>query len=266
MDMLSYYATQSALTDPGEYAPMFADLPKDVSGLCRAVQGVCLDHRERYKYPIVNERLLETHSHTVRDMLRCIASRGKAPLTEERAIPDRLLACCSNFADLFVSMARHVGLPARKRVGFDGCTCWEIAEYHDGAAWKQVDPSGLMRGEFLPAAKAWQDQRAGRSDPAQFKGDVSCGMDVLRDALMLDLAAMMKVELLTWDRYGWMLRPFEDFSDRAWEILDTVASLLLAGDVDALKELYDREEGIQVPRVVKCDTPLVPPHKAELPL
>lgn len=266
MDFAAYFKTQSPFTDPGDFAGMLDGLPKDAAGLCGVVQGVCLDYRERYKYPIVNERLLETHSRLVSAVLKCIASRGNAPLTQARGIPDRLLASSSDFANLFVCLARHVGLPARKRVGFDGFKSWELAEVYDGAAWKQVDPSGVMEGKFVPAAEAWKKCRAGEWDAEKFQGAQSRGMDVLRCNLMLDLAAQMKIELLNWDRYGWMLRPFEDFSDKAWETLDKAAGLLLADDLDALRELYDREEGVQVPRVVKCDTPLVPPHKAELPL
>lgn len=271
MDTLSYFAAQSPLTDPGEYSSMLPDLPKEAPEICRIIQGLFLNHEERYKYPIVNERLLETHSRYISVVLKEVLALDKRPLSEARPEADRFLASSSDYANLFCAIARAHGIPARKRAGFrpDGPESFrshELAEYWDGNAWQQVDPSGLCQGQFMPAAQAWQACRSGQTAPEQFQDEQSKGLTVVRANLLLDLAAMNKLELLNWDRYGWMMRPFKDFSDRAWEILDQVAELLLAGDkaLDELQALYAREEGIQVPRVITCDTPLVPPHKVEL--
>ncbi len=269
MDTLSYFATQSAFTDPGDYGSLFADLPKTIPEICQVIQGVFLDYRERYKYPIVNERLLDTNSRYVKAVLKAVLALDKSPLTTARPEENRFTATCSDYANLFCSILRYQGVPARKRVGFVDCNSWEIVEYWDGSAWKQIDPSGLTEGTFVSAAEAWQACRSGKTDPAPFAGDSNAklkGMDILRTNLMLDLAAMMKAELLNWDRYGWMMRPLEDFSDKAWEILDKAAELLLAADqdLDAVSALYEAQEGLQVPRVIRCDSPVAPPHKVEL--
>ena len=42
MDPLTFYATQSPLTQPGSYAGLFGDLPRSVKGLCRVVQGLLI--------------------------------------------------------------------------------------------------------------------------------------------------------------------------------------------------------------------------------
>lgn len=266
MDTVSYFVTQSPFTDPGEYSGLYADLPKTAEALCQVVQGLLLEYRERYKYPIVNERLLCMHSRTASAVIKCELSWNKAPLTEARPIPDRFLAASCDYANLFCSMARAQGISARKRVGFAAFQLVELAEYWDGSAWKQIDPSGLAKDEFMSAAEAWQACRKGEVDADLFNGVTVKGLAAVRTALMLDLAAMNKCELLSWDRYGWALRPLDDFSDRAWATMDKVAELLLAGDeaLEELQDLYAREEGLQVPRVVKCDPPLTPPHKAEL--
>lgn len=269
MDTVSYYATQSVFTDPGEYSGLFADLPKTVPELCQVVQGVCLDYRERYKYPIVNERLLDTNARYIKAVLKAILALDKSPLTTPRSPENRFTATCSDFANLFCAMARSQGVSARKRVGFVDGSSWEIAEYWDGSAWKPVDPSGLTDGAFVPAAEAWQSCRGGKADPDRFQGDSNArlkGLEVLRANLMLDLAAMNKIELLNWDRYAWMMRPFADFSDKAWETLDQTAALLLDADrnPDAVLALYEAQEGLQVPRVIHCDSPVAPPHKVEL--
>lgn len=269
MDTLSYFATQSAFTDPGEHGSLFVGLPKAAPEICQAIQGLFLDYRERYKYPIVNERLLCTNARYVRTVIDWVLKLKKAPLTDARAEEDRFTATTSDYANLFCAIARYHGIPARKRVGFVDGWSFDLAEYWDGTAWQQIDPSGLAQGPFVPAAQAWQSVRSGAADAEQFQSDSNArpkGLEVLRANLMLDLAAMNKVELLNWDRYGWMMRPFDDFSDRAWETLDKVAALLLAGDpaLEELHALYEQEEGLQVPKIIQCDTPLVPPHKVEL--
>lgn len=269
MDTLSYFATQSAFTDPGEYGSLFADLPKTVPEICQAIQGLFLDYTERYKYPIVNERLLCTNARYVSAVLGWVLKLNKAPLTQARAEEDRFTATSSDYANLFCSIARYHGIPARKRVGFAAGQSFDVAEYWDGSAWKQVDSSGLAQGEFVSAAQAWKSVRSGAADAGQFQGDSNTkpqGMDVLLANLMLDLAAMQKIELLNWDRYAWMMRPLDDFSDRAWQTLDKVAELLLAGDeaLGELAALYEQEEGLQVPKCIRCDSPVAPPHKVEL--
>ena len=63
-----------------------------------------------------------------------------------------------------------------------------------------------------------------------------------------------------------MNRPFADFSDKALATMDAAAAALLKADedFDAVQAIYEAEEGLQVPAVVTCDSPLVPPHKAEI--
>lgn len=267
MDILAYFATQSPITDPGDKSGLYSDVPKTAPEICQVIQGLLLDYRERYKYPIVNERFLMTNSRYAQAILKNVISLDKSPLTTARPEADRFTASSSDYACLFCSMARHNGIPARKRVGFlaqeDGTyLSLDIAEYYDGG-WKQV---GVDAAQFMSAAQAWQACRAGKIAPELFKDEEHKGLEVVRNNLILDVAAMNKMELLNWDRYGWMMRPFADFSDKAWAILDKAAELLLAGDgaLEELHALYEGEEGIQVPRVIKCDTPLVPPHKVEL--
>src|SRR5687768_12914826 len=40
--ILAYYAGQSAITDPGRFAYLFDDLPRDVGGVARVVQGLLM--------------------------------------------------------------------------------------------------------------------------------------------------------------------------------------------------------------------------------
>jgi hypothetical protein len=40
VNLLHFYATPSALTDPGEHAERFADLPVKIATLCEVIQGL----------------------------------------------------------------------------------------------------------------------------------------------------------------------------------------------------------------------------------
>ncbi len=268
MDTCTYYASQSSITDPAEFGEQLDALPSDPAEVCQALQGLFIDYAAWYSYPVGTERLLQTNDHYVRDILKNILDLNKSPLTTARPIPERVYASTSDYVSLFCAVARRRGIPARKRVGYTSgqmFRSYDVAEYWDGKQWQQIDPAAMLEGEFLSAGRAWRLWRAGTLSPEQFRGDPSRGADVLLANLMLDLAAMNKVELLNWDRYGWMLRPFDQFSNRAWALLDRCAELLEnSGPLEQLQEIYEQEEGVHVPEVIRCANPLVPPHQFEL--
>lgn len=270
MDIQSYFTSQSAMTDPGANAELIAKLPRTVPELCEALQKLCLIYEERYKYPIQNERLLGMNSHDVETILGTMAKLDKKTTLEEgRDVANRFLASSSDFCNLMVGILRSQGTAARKRVGFIPFEGYfrshDVVEYWADGAWQQVDPTGLAGDGFVPAYQIWIDCREGKRDAKDYHQDDAAGLEVVRNEMLLDLAALNKVELEDWDRYGWMLRPFDDFSDSAWATLDRIAELMADGDagLEQLHEIYDREEGVQVPRVIHSETPYAPPHKFE---
>ena len=245
MDSLSYFSTQSPITDPGALGYLFADLPETIPEMCAVVRGLCLAYEERYKHPIPNERLLETHSRHVRTILEKIIALDKRPLIEARPPDKRFMASCSDFSSLLCAMARFQGIPIRKRVGFaavqpESHRSHEIVEYWDSDAsrWRQIDPSldeaaiphALPPDRFLPAGRVWQACRTGQGDPESFGNEESRGLGVVRANLILDLAAMQKRELLNWDRFGWMEQPLEEFGEAERKVLDRLAALLQVGN------------------------------------
>ena len=66
-DPLQYYATQSVMTDPGEYRQLFDSLPVGVPALCGVVQGLILHAHwvERYGVQLSEERQQETNLRKV---------------------------------------------------------------------------------------------------------------------------------------------------------------------------------------------------------
>ncbi len=120
MDITAYYTQQSRITDPGAYSDLFADLPRDIPGLCRVVQGLIIHYRggEMFNYTIPADRLPEIDTCYVEKMLARISEMDARPLTEPRAPGKRLVGCCRDFATLFCAMARYHDIPTRTRVGF----------------------------------------------------------------------------------------------------------------------------------------------------
>lgn len=271
MDTLSYFASQSPITDPGKYGDVIAAMPKDAAALCAAIQGLCLNYKVWYTYKVGTEQMLQSNDHYVSDIIKNILNKCKAPLTEARAEDhERLYTSTADCVSLFCSVARANGIPTRKRVGYkvgDTYIGYDIAEYWNGTAWEQADAAGRLDGcKFVSAAEAWQAWKKGELDADLVHCDPSCGVEALRAGVMLDLAAVNKMEMLNWDRYGWMLTPVKYQSKRAAAVLNEVAELLLDVDanIEALQAVYTREEGLEVPDVVKCEHPLIPEFKFTL--
>jgi len=45
-ESVHYYATQSLITDPGQYSFLFDDLPDDIPTLCEVVRGLHIHQEE----------------------------------------------------------------------------------------------------------------------------------------------------------------------------------------------------------------------------
>ncbi len=235
MDIPTYYTSQSFITDPGEYANLYTDLPHDIDGLCRVVQGLIIHYRggEMFNYAIPDERKIEIDTRYVPKMLARIQELDARPLTEERPPERRFVGCCRDFATLFCSMARYWGIPTRIRIGFAAyfdpafnpdheiAECWDADEQR----WRLVDPEmsplhvrenkiafdvhDVPRNQFMVGGLVWQKYRSGQTDPNLYGVDPDSdikGAWFILDKLIQDLAAQNKKELLLWDGWGLMLK------------------------------------------------------------
>jgi hypothetical protein len=281
MQVQTYYAGQSFVTSPGEMARRLADLQ-------RVARGLVLHYRadNPAAHGIPEERLSEVDSRYAETMLGRLFELERQPLTRERSPQTRLLGCCRDFTVLFLTMARHLGIPARARVGFAnyfipgfnvdhvvaevwdaGEARWrlidpELGDEHvdpnDGA---RVDPLDVPRDRFLVAGTAWQACRKGEADPETFlvhpelDEEVTRGWPYLRHNLVHDLAALNKVEMILWDEWGLMEQ--EHMSERELELLDRVAQTTLSGDTafDELRRLFEADSRLRVPTVVTSYSP-----------
>ena len=275
-----YYASHSAESDPEGLRARLDALPADPAGLLAAVGGLVLHAAFVEPLGVVcpPDSNDDRESRRCPEMLSRILGRDGASLAAARAPEHRLIGVCRHYALLACSALRHHGVPARLRVGFADYfgpgfrdDHW-VAEYWDGSGWRLMDPEltpgvrrhfgvafdpcDVPRDRFVTAGPAWLGVRAGRIDPA------TCGVSTVGIAgawfvagsVLRDLAALNKREMLPWDYWGIAraLRPGVVLDEPTAARLDALAAVIPSADPDwpALREAYDRDDAVRVPRVV----------------
>lgn len=293
MDIPAYYTSQSFITDSGEYAYLYTDLPRDINGLCRVVQGLIIHYRggEMFDYTIPEARKAEIDTRSVSKMLARIQELDARSLTEERPPERRFVGCCRDFATLFCSMARYQGIATRVRIGFAAyfdpafnhdheiAECWDAEKQ----CWRLIDPElsslqirenkitfdvqDVPRDQFMVGGLVWQKCRFGQADPNLFGVDPDTnlkGMSFIPNYVILDLAAQNKQELLLWDGWGLILK--RELSEDDVALLDRLAILTQGGN-DVFAEVqtsYENDERLRVPPVVMNFSPIVGPSEVRL--
>jgi hypothetical protein len=295
MDLATYYTAQSAITNPGAHIELYNDLPGDIAGLCKVVQGLIIHYRgaEMFNYTIPDERLAEIDTRYVPHMLARIRELDDRPLTEERPPEKRLVGCCRDFSTLFCSMARHRGIPTRTRIGFAAyfnpgfnhdheiVECWDAKEQR----WRLVDPElselhirdnrihfdvhDVPREQFIVGGLAWQWCRADRANPDKFgvePDSFARGWWFIGHKVIQDLAAQNKMELLLWDTWGIMLNELTGEEDLA--LLDKLAIITQAGPAGFAEQLatYENVAGLKVTPPVMSYSPVAEPKEVDLTL
>lgn len=289
MNPQEFYATQSKFSDPGKYAYLFDDLPTDMDGLCRVVRGIYVHYMTEDFPP---ERKQEVDLRNISTILERVIAHENQPLTVKRPREKRVVGCCRDASLLLGAMLRHRGIPARTRIGFatyiraggEGYNVDHVVtEYWDAEArrWKLVDAEqndyliehnhidfdvhDIPRDRFLVGGKAWQMCRSGAADPQDFgsgRGDFFSGYWAIRNRLLLDLAALNKVEPLLWDTWGWMMYEFEP-DEIETHALDEMAALTQGGDFEKIRQMYEAER-FKAPPAVMSYSPAREPQQVTL--
>jgi transglutaminase superfamily protein len=233
---VSYWASQSPVTDPGNAATAIGELPADISVLRRASSQMIFHYRAGGDFAengVPAERMAEIDTRYADALLGLLLQRGDPALDRDRPPSERAVGCCRDATVLFLALARTKGMPARARVGFAAYLTpgWLIdhvvAEVWDEAAgrWRTVDPEmdtawtpkvngipvnwlDLTDDQFVTGPRAWQAARAGISDPGRHV--VTPGLDIpatrgwpeIAHHVVHDLAALNKTEMLVWDSWG----------------------------------------------------------------
>ncbi|MFI0940471.1 transglutaminase-like domain-containing protein [Streptomyces sp. NPDC021020] len=297
----AYYSTQSPTSDPGAYAGLLADLPRDVGGLARVVRGLMIHRAEggQWGVPIADDRMRDdAETRYVDDILGLVAARDPGPLTGRRAWSDRFVGICRDFTLLHVALLRHFGIPARLRSGFatyfsDKGFHWDhvATEYWDAErGWLLADaqitdpehyaygfdPMDIPRDRFIVAGQAWQAIRAGDADPLSFGLDLEdtpmLGKRFVAGNIRYDLSALNKVETLLWDVWGagsgTSAETFmdEEFPAELDPLYDRAAAVTAGPDPDfaAVRDLFATEDGLRTPQTVRSLAPLRGPATVTL--
>lgn len=291
---LAFYKGHSSISDPGVFRDRVLEVPADIDQLQRAANGLVIHFRldDPVAIGIPEGRLGETENRYAETIFECALTMDSRPLTCRREASDRVVGCCRDFTVVLLAMARSLGLSARARVGFatyffeganndhmvaevwDTQDCrWRLVDPqlkpdhidpNDGLA---IDPCDVPRDRFLTAGAAWRSCTAREADAEMFLVHPDVDMAATRSwpyighNMVLDLAALNRVEVLLWDLWGLagkVLSPKGiEQEDRA--LLEQIAAV--TGGVPRFPEvrpLYENHELLRVPDTVLSVSPTVP--------
>ena len=284
MNIFDFYKQHSTITDPGEYAYLFDDVPADCEKIKEILWWLILHFVDILlgEVHVSTDKLIEIETRYVNDMLKIIISRDKSSLLVFRPPEKRLVGSCRDYAVLFCSILRHHGVPARTRTAFN--TYYFKGRYHDGIIveywnknlnrWCFIDPrttESLIKKQqmsidfdlldvpsdkLIVAGLAWQ---MARKDPSLADRFCSMPMDknrgfwYIRDKLIQDVASLNNVEMLLWDGWGLMLKDHDFMNDyEQVEFLDYLADLTVDpnNNLEEIKHIYKTDMVLTVPKKI----------------
>lgn len=280
-DILDYYRQPTAMTSVGKHAALFKKLPTGIDELVRTVQSLgiySLLARDFYNFNVPKERENEIQIRPVEKMLDCLLSMDSHPLTIARPVEKRLVCLCRNFGLLLLSMLRSKNIPARGRCGYATYlipgyfeTHW-ICEYWDASEerWKLVDVQldeifrkkmdidfnilDIPRDRLLIAGDAWGECRSEKADSSKFgyiPGHLQ-GLWHIAGNLVRDMAALNKMEMLSWDIWGGQPKREEQIKGEKLVFFDELGRILREPDAsfNKMRKLYLEDSRLSVPETV----------------
>ncbi len=251
-----FYATQSVITNPGEYSKYLDELPDDPEALLKIVQGLILHGALGKLYGIAfsKKQTDEELLRTVPQMLEHIIKYDSRSLLEPRQPKQRLVGMCRDYALLLLSFLRHKKIPARLRVGFadyfDSDLMYEdhwLTEYYniEQNRWIRLDPQvdEIQRQHYkitfntldmkdyegyVTGGEAWMKCRLGVGHPEDFGYNKNWkGWFSVKGNLLHDFNSMLGYELLPWDLWTDIsTKKFSTLSQNDKQILDEIAEII----------------------------------------
>ena len=264
------WTRHSAYSDPGEHAPLLRALDPAPAAISAVARNLIAHYRGEAAALPASTRA-DIHLRWLADQLAVDQDRHHAPLTEARALADRLQGCCRDHSLFCVGALREHGVPARTRIGFAGYFAagfhhdHVVVEHLEAGRWVRFDPeltadftddfdvADMPTGPGSPfetAAEVWRGHRAGTLDVARYGVDPTFderrrGAPIVAAYVIGEVAHRHGDELLLWDVWGQGL----DDPTADPGLVDEVAALLLAADAEerggelagpAARELADR--------------------------
>jgi hypothetical protein len=241
-DPIAHYRQHSVVTDPGPYAELLRELPRDVGQLIEIVGGMFIHFKRdvvEKGLPLEQHRRSEVDARFVRRILEHTLALDPRPLDQPRPFGRRYLGTCRDAGVLLCSILRTLGIPARVRYYFAPLLWqrhrpltdhilveyWQESEqrwrYADSRLYKAVrdqhefglDPTDIPDELLITSAQAWlssQKRRRVAFDISGYAFDPAHGLWKARNIFMYDLASLTGWEPLLWDAWGYMLhtRPY----------------------------------------------------------
>jgi Transglutaminase-like superfamily len=283
---LTFWRSQSPVTQPGAAADLLDALPADPDALTEISSQMVFHYRADGDWEangISADRAAEINLCYAADMFGRLLELEPS-LQAARSPAQRILGCCRDFSTLYVSILRHHRIPSRCRVGFasyfdaDWWIDHVVVEVWHGGRWRMIDPElrvGFSAGDggpldrldlrpdrFLTAAQAWLAARAGRIDPSRvvvapmLEVPQTRGWPQLAHDLVHDIAALNGIELLLWQDWGASL--VEDvLASDVVHVLDQSAKSAADPEVSlAVVQRWGAHELLRVPETVSQIDPM----------
>ena len=254
------YLAQGPFTEAGEGRSLLTALVEDAGPDPRAIadriRGLVVHVFWRSAYGLAEDQAKsreETNLRSLSERLsRIEAANAGLGRKRDSVLPMppecKVIGNCRDYSLFFAAALRAAGIPARARCGFGmyfmpnhGEDHW-VVERWDGASsrWLISDPQidGLMAdrlrlafdpmelpdGAFLSGGEAWLACRNG-DDPRRYGIFDMSGWEFVMGDFVRDLAALAGLELLPWDLWGIMERPFAGLDAEDLAALDAAAKL-----------------------------------------
>jgi hypothetical protein len=194
------------------------------------------------------------------------------PLTIPRANEQKIVGNCRDFSVTLASMLQSKGIPARPRCGFGAyflpdhyedhwvCEYWNESERR----WVLVDAQldelqqhvlriafdtlDVPRDQFIVGGAAWKMCRSGQADPGQFGIFDMHGIDFVKGDFLRDVAALNKIELLSWDCWGLIFTEYAALPPDDLSMLDRLADLTCTDvpDFATVRQIYESDPRLRV--------------------
>ncbi|WP_022916398.1 transglutaminase-like domain-containing protein [Ruania albidiflava] len=247
------WTRHSAYSDPGPYGDLLRAVDPTTEAVSATARNLIAHYRGEAHLVPASTRA-DIHLRWLADQLATDQDRHHTPLTEPRALSDRLQGCCRDHSLFCVGALREHGVPARTRIGFAGYLSpgfhhdHVVVERLDGTRWVRFDPE-LAAGftdefdvtdmptgpssPFQTAAEVWREHRTGHLDVTRYGVDLTMdeplrGAPIVAAYVIGEVAHRHGDELLLWDVWG---QCAEDPTADP-DLIDDVAALLLAADAE----------------------------------
>ncbi|MDH2380699.1 transglutaminase-like domain-containing protein [Bradyrhizobium sp. CER78] len=225
MTIQQFYVRQDALTDPGELAGAYDDLPETIPDLREVVSGLMVHVALAELYGIPPDTPMIRQTQRVADRLKSIQAAFAGSLTAARPPRSRTFGTCRDYALLLCSMLRARSIPARVRCGFATyigddiyhdhwiCEYWPPADERWLQADAQLDAlqidrqqitfdcANLPRDAFLTASQAWRLVRSNSVAAGAFGHAATTGLWFLHVNVYRDLLSLTNRQMSNWDSW-----------------------------------------------------------------